>query len=107
MEGSTFKLFNVTIGNRFHWERTEDQTFQGDLILRSRQDGTIAAINEIPLEDYLTSVISSEMNAACSDGISEGPRHPVPELASGGAGSKEENRRNVHPAEKIAEKEGW
>jgi SpoIID/LytB domain protein len=63
-EGSTFTLFNVTVGNRFHWERTEDQTFQGDLILRSRKDGTIGAINEIPLEDYLTSAISSEMSAA-------------------------------------------
>ena len=61
---STFILFGVTIGNRFHWERTEDQTFQGNLILRSRPDGTIAAINEIPLEDYLTSVISSEMKGA-------------------------------------------
>ena len=36
-EDSTFSLFNVTIGNRFHWERTEDQTFQGDLILRLAQ----------------------------------------------------------------------
>ena len=62
--GSTFTLFNVTIGNRFHWERTEDQTFQGDLIVRLRKDGTICAINEIPLEDYLTSVISSEMSGA-------------------------------------------
>ena len=61
--GSTFKLFHVTIGSRFHWERTEEQTFQGDLILRLRNDGTICAINEIPLEDYLTSVISSEMSA--------------------------------------------
>ena len=61
-EGSAFSLFNVTIGNRFHWERTEDQTFQGDLILRPRKDGTIVAINEISLEDYLTSVISSEMS---------------------------------------------
>jgi stage II sporulation protein D len=60
-EGSTFSLFNVTIGNRFHWERREDQTFQGDLILSLCKDGTITAINEIPLEDYLTSVISSEM----------------------------------------------
>ena len=59
----TFTLFKVTIGDRFHWERTEDQTFRGDLILRLRKDGTIAAINEISLEDYLTSVISSEMNA--------------------------------------------
>jgi SpoIID/LytB domain protein len=60
---STFTLFNVTIGNRFHWERMEDQTFQGDLILCSRKDGTITAINEIPLENYLRSVISSEMSA--------------------------------------------
>ena len=61
--GQTFTLFNVTIGNRFHWERKKDQFFQGDLILRLRKDGTIAAINEIPLEDYLESVISSEMSA--------------------------------------------
>jgi stage II sporulation protein D len=61
-EGSAFSLFNVTIGNRFHWERTEDQTFQGDLILELCKDGTISAINEISLEDYLTSVISSEMS---------------------------------------------
>jgi stage II sporulation protein D len=59
---STFTLFNVTIGISFHWERTEDQTFQGNLILKQREDGTIAAINEIHLEDYLQSVISSEMN---------------------------------------------
>jgi stage II sporulation protein D len=63
-QGPAFTLFNLTIGNRFHWEKTEDQTFQGDLVLQVRNDGTIAAINETPLEDYLTSVISSEMNAA-------------------------------------------
>jgi stage II sporulation protein D len=63
-EDSTFRLFNVIIGNRFHWERREDQTFRGNLILQPHRDGTITAINEIPLEDYLTSVISSEMNAA-------------------------------------------
>ena len=62
--GQALTLFNVTIGSRFHWERTEDQTFQGDLILLSRNDGTIAVINEIPLEDYLKSVISSEMSGA-------------------------------------------
>jgi len=61
-QGSAFSLFNVTIGNRFHWERTEDQTFHGDLILVFRKDGTISAINQISLEDYLTSVISSEMS---------------------------------------------
>ena len=63
-EDSTFELFHVTIGNQFHWERKEDQAFQGDLVLRPRPDGTIAAINEIPLEDYQKSVISSEMSPA-------------------------------------------
>ena len=63
-EDSSFELFQVTIGTRFHWERKEDQTFRGNLILLPRRDGTIAAINEIPLEDYLRSVISSEMSAA-------------------------------------------
>ena len=61
-KNSIFTLFNVTIGNRFHWERKEGQTFQGDLLLQVHKDGTIAAINEIPLEDYLKSVISSEMS---------------------------------------------
>jgi stage II sporulation protein D len=63
-ETSIFSLSNVTIGKQFHWERTEDQTFQGDLLLQLREDGAIAIINEIPLEDYLESVISSEMNPA-------------------------------------------
>ena len=59
---STFRLSNVTIGKRFHWQRTEEQTFQGDLILRLRENGTITAINEISLETYLKSVVSSEMS---------------------------------------------
>jgi stage II sporulation protein D len=61
--GSTFTLFGVTIGNRFHWERSENQTFCGNLILRAREDGTITAINEVLMEEYLKSVISSEMSA--------------------------------------------
>jgi SpoIID/LytB domain protein len=63
-KGSSFTLLNVTIGNRFHWERSEDQTFQGNLVLRPHREGAITVINEVPLEDYLTSVISSEMSAA-------------------------------------------
>jgi len=63
-EHSTFSLFSVTIGERFHWETKEDQTFQGDLILCWRKDGTMLTINEIALEDYLKSVISSEMSGA-------------------------------------------
>lgn len=62
-KGSLFSLYHVTIGKRFHWERKEDQTFRGDLILRLRPEGTICAINEVSLEDYLESVVSSEMSA--------------------------------------------
>ncbi len=60
--GSTFTLSSVTIGDRFHWERNQDQTFRGDLTLRSCGDGTLSVINEILLEDYLSSVIASEMS---------------------------------------------
>ncbi len=60
---STFTLTKVTIGIGFHWERAEDQTFRGNLILKSREDGMIAAVNEIPVEEYLQSVISSEMSS--------------------------------------------
>lgn len=61
--GGTFTLRDVTIGVQFHWERKEDQTFVGKLRLRRREEGTITAINEIPVESYLKSVISSEMSA--------------------------------------------
>lgn len=61
--GGTFTLRDVTIGVQFHWERKEDQTFEGALRFLRRADGTITAINEIPVEQYLKSVISSEMSA--------------------------------------------
>jgi stage II sporulation protein D len=60
--GSTFSLFDVIIGERFHWERSQDQSFPGNLLFQRRDDGTLTAINEVPLEEYLESVISSEMN---------------------------------------------
>ncbi|HOV89662.1 MAG TPA: SpoIID/LytB domain-containing protein [Syntrophorhabdaceae bacterium] len=60
---SFFTLFHVKIGIDFHWEKREKQSFRGDLILKKRMDETIAVINEISLEDYLESVISSEMNS--------------------------------------------
>jgi len=62
VEDSAFTLFNVTIGDRFHWKREEDQVFRGSLIFQGREDETLAAINEIGIEDYLTGVISSEMS---------------------------------------------
>ena len=58
--GSTFTLHDVTIGIGFHWERREEQTFSGQLKFIVK-DGLVRAINILPVEDYLTSVISSEM----------------------------------------------
>ncbi len=63
LNGSTFTLFDVTIGAHFHWERKQEQTFQGALILMPDAHENLVVINEINLEDYLASVISSEMNA--------------------------------------------
>ena len=59
----TFLLKNVRIGIGFHWDRHEDQEFAGALEIRRNPDGTQTAINTIDLEDYLCSVISSEMSA--------------------------------------------
>ena len=59
-----FGLDNVTIGIGFHWERKERQVFRGAFRLISREAG-LTIINDVPLEEYVTSVISSEMSAAC------------------------------------------
>ena len=59
----TFVLKNVRIGIGFHWDRLEEQEFEGVLEIRNNADGTQTAINTLDLEDYLCSVISSEMNA--------------------------------------------
>ena len=62
---ATFTLNDVTIGNGFHWERHEQQTFRGSLRLLVEAD-KVLAINELPIEQYLESVISSEMSATSS-----------------------------------------
>ena len=61
----SFLIRDVTIGVKFHWERKEKQRFTHTLKLVA-DNGRIAAINVIPIEKYLTSVISSEMSAKCS-----------------------------------------
>ena len=60
-----FRIYNVTIGKQFHWERQQVQVFTGTLRL-VWHEGQIVVINELPLEDYLVSVISSEMKNTCS-----------------------------------------
>ncbi len=76
--GENFTLHDVTIGVHFHWERKEDQTFKGDLRLivedtditglplvneAGERMQVVTAIDILGVEDYLTSVISSEMSA--------------------------------------------
>jgi stage II sporulation protein D len=59
-----FALDDVTIGIGFHWERKERQVFRGAFRLVKRAAG-LTVINYVPLEEYVTSVISSEMSASC------------------------------------------
>ena len=64
-ENNSFSLYDVTIGLNYHWERQETQVFSGTLKLVVDED-KIVAINILPVEEYLISVISSEMNANSS-----------------------------------------
>ena len=61
----TFILYGVTIGVDFHWERRQTQKFAGTLKFIV-EDDHIVAVNVIGAEDYLLSVISSEMKASAS-----------------------------------------
>lgn len=63
--GDTFELEGVTIGVDFHWERKENQRFRGSLRIIV-EDGELRAINVVNVEDYLVSVISSEMSSTSS-----------------------------------------
>ncbi len=62
---SLFTLHDVTIGVNFHWQRKESQSFKGELLFIV-EDNEARAINRIAVEDYLVSVISSEMSATSS-----------------------------------------
>ena len=61
----SFILYGVTIGVDFHWQRKQDQTFAGSLKFIV-EDGKVTAVNRVGIEDYLVSVISSEMKASAS-----------------------------------------
>ncbi len=64
-DNASFSLKDVTIGIDFHWERQRTEEFEGTLHIVVEAD-KIVAINELPVERYLTSVISSEMSATAS-----------------------------------------
>jgi len=63
-DAGSFALDDMTIGIGFHWERKERQVFRGVLRIIDGAAG-LTVVNELPLEDYVTSVISSEMSASC------------------------------------------
>lgn len=60
---AAFALDDITIGLGFHWERKERQVFRGGVRILQRQGLTV--INDVSLEEYIASVISSEMSASC------------------------------------------
>ncbi|MGD0021068.1 MAG: SpoIID/LytB domain-containing protein [Smithellaceae bacterium] len=62
-DGAIFTVFDVQIGIDFHWQRSQEQSFRGNLFLSANSAFSFDLINEIPLEDYIESVISSEMSA--------------------------------------------
>ena len=64
-DDATFSLNDVTIGVDFHWERQQTLVYEGSLRIVVEAD-KIIAINELPVERYLTSVISSEMSPTAS-----------------------------------------
>lgn len=67
VEGTCFELRDVTMGIGFHWERRETQRFSGGLrLIPDRGRGHVVAVNVIGIEEYLKSVISSEMSAGSS-----------------------------------------
>lgn len=59
----SFILYGVTIGVDFHWERKVTQKFAGTLKFIV-DGGKVTAVNIVGVEDYLLSVISSEMKAS-------------------------------------------
>ena len=69
--GACFRLPAVMIGIGFHWERTEVQSFCGTLQLTVTEGGRVQAVNIVRAEDYLASVIGSEMNASSSAALLE------------------------------------
>lgn len=57
-----FTIRDIVIGIDFHWERKQDQHFSGNLVIEPGEGGALTVINEVPVEQYLASVISSEMS---------------------------------------------
>ena len=90
----SFRLLDVPIGIDFHWQRTQDQEFAGSLKFIV-EDGKVTAVNRVGLEDYLLSVISSEMRADAPLEVLKA--HAV--ISRSWALARMESRRNPESAE--------
>jgi len=64
----SFLLRRMTVGVAFHWQHEEDLRFRGNLVVESRGE-SMDVIDEVPLEQYLASVVSSEMSASCPEAL--------------------------------------
>lgn len=64
-----FTVIDAVIGIGFHWQRREDQLFNGAIEIKPDSDGNVVVINHIDIEEYLKSVISSEMKATASEAL--------------------------------------
>lgn len=103
----SFALDGVTIGIGFHWERRERQVFRGGLRVFARDAG-LTVVNDVPLEEYVTSVVSSEMSATCPLQLLKAHavisrswlKGPLPLVVAGDPGPGEIRRwygREAHP----------
>lgn len=91
--GSSFIVHSVLIGVGFHWERSEDQEFTGKLKFVN-ENGKLTIVNVLPIEDYLVSVISSEMSGTSSEALLKA--HAV--ISRGWLIAQIEKRRNLSQA---------
>jgi len=108
---ATFTLQDVTIGVKFHWERKEEQTFPGDLILLAAGEGKLTAVNELPVEEYLASVVSSEMSgeapAEFLKAHAVASRSWLVAMLQRGAQKAKESRKSEHVIQREGEIIRW
>jgi peptidoglycan hydrolase-like amidase len=95
---STCTLSHVTIGKQFHWEQQEQQTFEGNFRFLSDED-SVTVVNEIGIETYLQSVISSEMSATAPMELLKA--HAITSRSWLAAMLQRQERRATHPAGNI------
>jgi len=62
--GRGIQISRVIAGRSFHWRKEISPTFSGKLEVNVT-DNLLTIVNELPFEDYLACVISSEMSKDC------------------------------------------